>query len=76
MYTYGARDRKRVILKGDVPSQINPPPGCHFHPRCPHALARCRHEAPALREIKPGHWASCHLHEDGVRVPLAKLGRE
>jgi oligopeptide/dipeptide ABC transporter ATP-binding protein len=73
---YGARDRKRVILKGDVPSQINPPPGCHFHPRCPYALARCRHEAPALREIKPGHWASCHLHEDGVRVPLAKLGRE
>jgi oligopeptide/dipeptide ABC transporter ATP-binding protein len=46
---YGGRDRKRVILTGDVPSPINPPPGCHFHTRCPYAMARCRHEAPALR---------------------------
>jgi len=73
---YGARDRKRVILTGDVPSPINPPPGCHFHPRCPYALARCRHEAPALREIKPGHWASCHLHDAGARYPLAKPAGE
>jgi oligopeptide/dipeptide ABC transporter ATP-binding protein len=69
---YGARDRKRVILTGDVPSPINPPSGCHFHARCPYAMARCREEVPSLREITPAHWASCHLHDAGVRFPLAK----
>jgi len=69
---YGARDRKRVILTGDVPSPINPPPGCHFHTRCPYAFARCRGEVPTLREVLPGHWVSCHLHDGGVRLPLAK----
>jgi oligopeptide/dipeptide ABC transporter ATP-binding protein len=67
-----ARARKRVILTGDVPSPINPPPGCHFHTRCPYAMARCRHEVPALREVKPRHWAACHLHDNGVTFPLAK----
>jgi oligopeptide/dipeptide ABC transporter ATP-binding protein len=67
-----ARRRNRVILSGDVPSPINPPPGCHFHTRCPYAMARCRREPPALREIRPGHWVSCHLHDTGVRYPLAK----
>ena len=67
-----ARARKRVILTGDVPSPINPPPGCHFRTRCPYAMARCRYEAPALREVRPGHWAACHLHDDGVTFPLAK----
>ncbi|HKM71332.1 MAG TPA: dipeptide ABC transporter ATP-binding protein [Stellaceae bacterium] len=67
-----ARTRKRVILAGDVPSPINPPPGCHFHARCPYAFARCRHEVPALREVKPRHWAACHLHDGGVRFPLTK----
>ena len=69
---YSARARKRVILKGDVPSPINPPPGCHFHARCPYAMKRCQHEVPVLREVKPGHWASCHLHDVGVTFPLAK----
>jgi len=69
---YGARDRKRVILTGDVPSPINPPPGCHFHTRCPYAFARCRREVPTLREVLPGHWVSCHLHDGGVSLPLAK----
>jgi peptide/nickel transport system ATP-binding protein/oligopeptide transport system ATP-binding protein len=69
---YSARNRKRVILKGDVPSPINPPPGCHFHARCPYAMARCRVEAPALREVLSGHWASCHLHETGVKLPLSQ----
>jgi len=73
---YSARARNRIILKGDVPSPINPPSGCHFHARCPYAMTRCRHEVPALREVKPGHWASCHLHDAGVRFPLAKSGRE
>ena len=68
-----AKGRKRVILTGDVPSPINPPPGCHFHARCPYAMARCRVEVPALREVLPGHWASCHLHGAGVRFPLTKL---
>jgi oligopeptide/dipeptide ABC transporter ATP-binding protein len=67
-----ARARKRVILTGDVPSPINPPAGCHFHTRCPYVMARCRHEPPALREVRPKHWSACHLHDDGVRLPLAK----
>jgi oligopeptide/dipeptide ABC transporter ATP-binding protein len=67
-----ARTRKRVILTGDVPSPINPPPGCHFHTRCPYVMARCRHEVPALREVRPEHWAACHLHDAGVRYPLAQ----
>jgi peptide/nickel transport system ATP-binding protein/oligopeptide transport system ATP-binding protein len=52
----------RVVLTGDVPSPVNPPSGCHFHTRCPYAMERCRVEAPALRELQPGHWASCHRH--------------
>jgi oligopeptide/dipeptide ABC transporter ATP-binding protein len=53
--------RKRIILSGDVPSPVNPPPGCRFHTRCPHAEARCRVEEPAMREVAPGHFAACHL---------------
>jgi oligopeptide/dipeptide ABC transporter ATP-binding protein len=67
-----ARTRKRVILKGDVPSPINPPTGCHFHTRCLYAHSRCRSEAPPLREVVPGHWSACHLHDGGVTFPLAK----
>jgi oligopeptide/dipeptide ABC transporter ATP-binding protein len=66
------RARTRVILAGDVPSPINPPSVCHFHTRCPDVTARCRHDAPILREVRPKHWAACHLHDDGVRFPLAK----
>jgi oligopeptide/dipeptide ABC transporter ATP-binding protein len=65
-----ARSRKRVILTGDVPSPINPPPGCHFHARCPYAMPRCKVDVPTLREIKPGHLVSCHLHDAGVKFPL------
>ncbi len=54
--------RQRIVLLGDVPSPIQPPPGCPFHPRCPLADAgRCRSAAPALRELAPGHWTACHL---------------
>jgi oligopeptide/dipeptide ABC transporter ATP-binding protein len=53
--------RQRIILTGDVPSPINPPSGCPFHPRCPIAEARCKTEVPALREITPNHWAACHF---------------
>jgi oligopeptide/dipeptide ABC transporter ATP-binding protein len=53
--------RKRIILSGDVPSPINPPPGCRFHTRCPYAEARCKVEEPAMRETRPGHFVACHL---------------
>ncbi len=50
-------------IQGELPSPLNPPPGCHFHPRCPHAMARCRTEIPAIREIAPGHRSACHLND-------------
>lgn len=55
--------RQRIILKGDVPSPINPPSGCRFHTRCPFAFDRCRVEEPALRTLVPGHVTACHLDE-------------
>ena len=69
-----ARGRKRVILTGDVPSPINPPPGCHFHSRCPYAMARCRSDVPVLREVQPDHWAACHLHDGTGAEPQTTLG--
>ncbi|HQU85388.1 MAG TPA: dipeptide ABC transporter ATP-binding protein [Pyrinomonadaceae bacterium] len=51
--------RERIILKGDVPSPINPPKGCHFHTRCPFAIADCSQIEPKLAEIKPNHFAAC-----------------
>ncbi len=53
--------RKKRVLQGDVPSPVNPPAGCHFHTRCPYAVELCKVETPALREIRPGHKAACHL---------------
>ncbi len=53
--------RQKRVLQGDVPSPINPPPGCHFHTRCPYAVERCRVESPVLREVKPGQMVACHL---------------
>ena len=53
--------RERMVLRGEVPSSLNPPSGCVFHPRCPLAESRCSAEIPPLRELKPGHWAACHL---------------
>jgi len=55
--------RKRIVLQGDVPSPMQPPSGCHFHPRCPRAMARCATEAPLLREVAPGRMAACHLND-------------
>ena len=52
---------QRIILKGDVPSPMSPPSGCHFHTRCPHAMDRCKLEAPLLRDDGSGHQVACHL---------------
>jgi oligopeptide/dipeptide ABC transporter ATP-binding protein len=52
--------KNRILLTGDVPSPINPPPGCSFHPRCRESRDRCRAEIPALREIIPGRFVACH----------------
>jgi peptide/nickel transport system ATP-binding protein len=58
-----ARKRRYVPIRGEIPSPLAPPPGCHFHPRCPKAFARCRTEVPALREVAPGHLSACHLND-------------
>jgi oligopeptide transport system ATP-binding protein len=55
--------RRRVIVSGEVPSATNPPPGCRFHTRCPHAFARCRAEVPQLRDLGDGQAVACHLQE-------------
>ena len=53
--------RQRTILKGDVPSPLNPPKGCRFHPRCPVAIEICSHQEPEFLEVSPDHWVACHL---------------
>ena len=55
--------KKRRVLTGDVPSPINPPPGCRFHTRCPYAEERCRREEPPLQQVTPGQWVACHLRQ-------------
>ena len=55
------RDRRRSTVTGDPPSPASPPSGCHFHPRCPYAMDRCRTEDPRLQEVRPGQQVACHL---------------
>jgi peptide/nickel transport system ATP-binding protein len=57
------KKKKFAALKGEIPSPLKPPPGCHFHPRCPHAFDRCREEKPMLKEIAPGRMSACHLND-------------
>lgn len=57
------RHRNFAAIKGELPSPLDPPPGCHFHPRCPHAMPRCSIEQPVLREVAPGQRSACHLNE-------------
>jgi oligopeptide/dipeptide ABC transporter ATP-binding protein len=69
------KDRERVILLGDVPSPIDPPSGCRFHPRCPKAQKRCIHEEPPLERKASGDLAACHFPvEPGENLAEAKPG--
>lgn len=60
------RHQRFAPLKGEIPSPLNPPSGCHFHPRCPHAGPRCKVERPALVETEGGHHSACHLDQGGT----------
>ena len=55
-------EQEEMILTGEVPSPLNPPAGCHFHPRCPFVMDKCSHQVPEAQEVTPGHWVSCHLY--------------
>jgi len=57
------RHSEFLPIKGEIPSPLDPPSGCHFHPRCPHAMERCRSEVPVLKEIRPGWISACHLND-------------
>ncbi len=57
------RRKRFAAVRGEIPSPLAPPPGCHFHPRCPHAMPRCKIERPLLREIAPGRLSACHLND-------------
>ncbi len=59
-----SRHRAYVPIRGEIPSPLAPPPGCHFHPRCPRAFDRCRTEVPRLREIASGRQSACHLNDN------------
>lgn len=64
------RQRKRIVLKGDIPSPVNPPPGCRFHTRCPVAFERCKTEVPAFKDYGGGHFTACHwVEEHGGKAP-------
>ena len=57
------RHRSYALIKGEIPSPLHPPSGCHFHPRCPHAMPRCKTEQPTLREVAPLRFTACHLND-------------
>jgi oligopeptide/dipeptide ABC transporter ATP-binding protein len=67
--------RKRIILTGDVPSPVDLPSGCRFHTRCPYAFERCRVEEPMLAEVRPGHFAACHLRDAPATAVLSSTDR-
>jgi oligopeptide/dipeptide ABC transporter ATP-binding protein len=62
--------RAHMLLEGEVPSPLNPPPGCHFHPRCPIATAQCSQEEPAFEEIAPNHWVACFNLEEAAKYEI------
>lgn len=66
------RKYKRIILQGDVPTPINPPTGCYFHPRCHYAMPKCKKEHPKLVDIAEGRRVACFIHSDAEGIPLKK----
>jgi oligopeptide transport system ATP-binding protein len=60
--THPDEARADAVITGEVPSALNPPSGCHFHPRCPYAMPHCAQEEPVLKEVAPGHTVACHLY--------------
>ncbi len=64
--SFKPKDKDRILLRGDVPSPLNPPPGCHFHPRCHRVLPICSQVEPQLDELSEGHFVSCHLYTDRI----------
>lgn len=69
------RRRTKLVLGGDVPSPVNPPSGCHFHPRCPEATESCRVTGQRLTEVSPGHQVACHVHAPGKSQTAASPPR-
>ena len=67
------RARRRIVLRGDVPSPLDPPTGCHFHPRCPHAMDICRAVDPPVFVLPDGGRVHCHLHTEGPRLAGAPV---
>ena len=63
-----SRDRRRMVVSGEVPSSLAPPTGCRFHTRCPLARDRCRTEEPLLEQVRDGHQVACHFAEEAVRI--------
>ena len=66
----------RVILKGDIPSPVNPPKGCKFHTRCDHCMEICKHVPPTYREVEDGHFCACHLYASEEELAEFELQRE
>ncbi|WP_349371287.1 ABC transporter ATP-binding protein [Salinarimonas sp.] len=71
-----ARKRAFTALKGEIPSPLAPPPGCHFHPRCPHAFARCSVDRPALKAIADARLSACHLNDEAATRPGRAMPQE